>query len=166
MRMRLTGTFLTAALLFCACPITARASLAQSILTTWPGSWSCVATTSTTSPVNLTMQATTYGTWVQFLGNEPAHDGNPARTFVMLVTYNHGAKKWFIDSYSNRGGMILSNSTAGPDQRRQTWNNIYPVNPAQEPGTIVMGDMTWDTYDAWTAHGKRITAHTSCKKSP
>jgi hypothetical protein len=59
-----------------------------------------------------------YGKWVQFLGNEPAHDGNPARTFVMLVTYDQRAKKWFIDSYSNGGGMILSSSPAGPDQRR------------------------------------------------
>ena len=61
--------------------------------------------------------------------------------------------------------MILSDSTAAPDRRRQTWTNIYPVNPAQEPGTIVMGDTTRDTYDAWTANGKRMTAHTSCKKS-
>jgi hypothetical protein len=111
------------------------------------------------------MQASAYGTWVRFLGNEPAHGGNPGRTFVMLVTYNQSAKKWFIDSYSNRGSMILSQSSAGPDQRRQTWTNIYPVNPAQEPGTIVMGETTWVTFDAWTTHGKRITAHTSCKKS-
>lgn len=139
--------------------------LAQSILSTYPGSWSCVASSSTSSPVNLTMQASTYGKWVQFLGNEPAHDGRPARTFVMLLAYNARAKKWFIDSYSNGGDMILSNSTAGPDQRRQTWINIYPVRPTQAPGTIDMGDTTWDTYDAWTDHGKRVTAHTSCRKS-
>lgn len=156
---------LAAAFLVSAGPTVARATLAQSILTAWPGSWSCVSTTSTAAPVNLTMRATTYGHWVQFLGDEPAHGGNPPHTFVMLVTYDQHAKKWFIDSYDKLGGMILSNSTAGPDQRRQTWINIYPVNPAQEPGTIVMGDASWDTYDAWTARGKRITAHTSCKKS-
>lgn len=82
----------------------------------------------------------------------------------MLVTYNERVRKWFIDSYSKGGGMILSNSSAGPDQRRQTWTNIYPVNPAREPGTIVMGDTTWNTYDAWRAKGKRITAHTACRK--
>jgi hypothetical protein len=166
MRTRSACTFLAAALFLCACPIGARADFAQNILSAWPGSWSCVATSSLESPVKLTMRATPYGKWVQFLGDEPAHGGNPARTFVMLVTYNQSAKKWLIDSYSDVGGMILSNSTAGPDQRRQSWINIYPVNPAQEPGTIVMGYTTWNTYDAWTVHGKRITAHTSCKKSP
>ena len=166
MPMRRAAVLLAGAFLGCAYPTMARASLAQHILTAWPGRWSCVALTSTTLPVKLTMRAATYGPWVQFRGNEPAHDGNPARTFVMLVTYSRHAKKWLIDSYSNRGGVILSNSAAGPDQRRQTWINIYPVDPAQEPGTIVMGETTWNTYDAWTAHGKRITAHTSCKKLP
>ena len=165
MSMRLVGCLLAAAFLVCALPTTARASLAQRIVTAWPGKWSCVSTTSATAPVDTTMQASAYGRWVKFLGSEPAQGGNPARTFVMLVTYNEGAKRWIIDSYSNTGGVILSNSAAGPDQRRQTWINIFPVNPALEPGTIVMGDTTWNTYDAWTANEKRMTAHTSCKKS-
>lgn len=112
------------------------------------------------------MDATTYGTWVQFSGKEPAHDADPPRSFVMLVTYDRHGKEWLIDSYSDGGHMILSKSSAGPDDARQTWTNIYPVNPNQEPGTIVMSDATWDTYDAWTDGGKRITAHTSCKKTP
>lgn len=110
------------------------------------------------------MQASTYGKWVQFSGDEPAHDGVAARSFVMLLTYDTRVKKWFIDSYSTGGQFIFSSSSAAPDATRQTWTNIYPVNPNQAPGTIVVSPTTWDSYDAWTAKGKRTTAHTACRK--
>lgn len=136
------------------------------ILTAWPGAWSCTSTASNfIAPVHLSMQGATYGKWVQFNGNEPAHDGNPARAFVMLVTYNRHERKWFIDSYSESGGMILSTSSAAPDATRQTWTNIYPVNPNQSLGTIVATANTWDTYDSWRDKGKRLSSHVSCKKT-
>lgn len=50
----------------------------------------------------------TYGNWVQFLGNESAHDGDQARSFFMLVTYSLDAKQWFLNSYSNHGRSGMS----------------------------------------------------------
>ena len=138
---------------------------ALNILSAWPGNWTCVSTSSDGPPIRGSMQATTYGKWVQFNGHEPAQNGSPARSFVMLVAYNAHARKWFIDSYSAGGGMILSTSSAGPDATRQTWTNIYPVDPNQAPGTIVATANTWQTYDSWMTKGKRVTEHNACKKT-
>lgn len=135
-------------------------------LNAWPGSWSCVSTESDHAyPLRFPMEATAYGKWVKFDGVTPGYGGKPAWPFVMLVTYDHDAKKWFIDSYGPGGKFILSTSSAALDAPRQTWTNIYPVNPEQGPGTIVQSATTWDTYDEWTARGKRVTLHNACKKS-
>lgn len=138
---------------------------AVDILNAWPGNWSCVSTQSNQPTQRYTMAATTYGPWVRFLGSSPEQGSKPARSWAMLVTYNSSAKKWFINSYNSSGNMILSDSSAARDAKRQTWNNIYPVNPNMEPGTIVMSDSSFETFDAWTDHGKRNTAHSVCKKT-
>jgi len=109
------------------------------------------------------MTADTYGSWVRFSGTAPPKNGKP-RSFAMMVTYNSSVKKWFINSYNSSGNMILSDSTAAPDAKRQTWTNIYPVNPNMAPGTIVMSNSSFETFDSWTDHGKRFSAHSLCKK--
>lgn len=140
--------------------------LAFTFLSAWPGNWACVSTESDHAyPLRFPMTATAYGKWVRFDGTTPGYDGKPAWPFVMLVTYDDGAKKWFIDSYGPGGKFILSTSSDAPDATRQTWNNIYPVNTAQGPGTIVESATTWDTYDEWTANGKRVTLHNACRKT-
>ena len=130
-----------------------------------PGIWTCVSTESDRAgSVRYSMNVSTYGKWVQFSGTEPAATG-PARSFVLLLTYDSKAKRWFIVSYSTTGHFIVSNSAAGPQASRQTWVNLHPVDPKAEPGTIVMSATTWDTYDADTDSGKRVTYRNLCKRS-
>lgn len=163
--MKNASTLLAATLTLAALGTTAAPARAVDILSAWPGNWSCVSSESDKPDQHYALTAARYGTWVRFSGSQPAHGSKPARSWAMLVTYSSSAKKWFINSYNSSGNVILSDSTAARDAKRQTWNNIYPVNPDMDPGTIVMTDSSFETFDSWTERGKRFSAHSLCKKT-
>ena len=128
----------------------------------WPGAWTCVLTASNQrQPTTYPVEAATYGKWLRLSASVPAAAGRPANRFIYLTTYDSAAKKWFNISYSTSGQFQVSNSSAGPDAVRQTWTYIYPLDPNSEPGTIVMGPASLDSYHA---HGNRVAFHTSCTK--
>lgn len=138
---------------------------AADILKDWLGPWTCVSTSSNQSaPLRFSVVATTYGKWLQFSASLPAIGAKRPSHFVNLTTYDSRAKKWFIVSYSTGGAFQLSSSSDRPETTRQTWTNIYPLDPSAAPGTIVMGPSTFDAYNVITKNGKRVTFHTGCKK--
>jgi hypothetical protein len=138
---------------------------ATDILKQWPGSWACLSTGShQQGPMRYSVVATTYGRWLQFSASLPATNGRPPSRFVNLTSYDSKAKQWFIVSYDTKGRFLISHGSAAPNATRQTWNDAYPVDPAREPGTIVMGATTFDAYNTFKDHGKRVTFHTACKK--
>ncbi len=160
----MTHVLLAAVTLAVAIP-TSSSSASLNILETWPGSWSCTDTASNQrTPVHYRMDATVYGTWLQFSADYPGENGTPARKFTLLIEYSTESRKWFIISFSSLGHFLASESSSGPNAMKQTWVNIYPVDPSAEPGVIMMRDNSYETFDAYKANGKRITLHTVCAR--
>ena len=83
---------------------------------------------------------------------------------MLLISYDADAKKWFVVSYSTRGHFIVSESASGPNDVKQKWVNIYPVDPNAEQGTFIMRDTSYETFDAYKDNGNRVILHTSCAK--
>lgn len=137
---------------------------APDILKSWPGRWSCIASASDGgAPDRHQLTAIGYGKWLKFSANYTMHDGRPRR-FETLFHFDAKTRHWFVLSYGASGGFIVAKSTTTGTAAAQTFVNLYPIDPNQEPGKIVMHPSTYSTFDAVKQNGKRITYRTVCAK--
>jgi hypothetical protein len=155
------------ALLYCVAPLFAsdqKGGVAPDILKAWPGRWSCIDSASDGSAHDrYQLDAADYGKWLKFSLAYTPRPG-PQRQFETLFHFDAKTQHWFTLSYGSGGGFIAAKSTTSGNAATQTFINLYPVDPAQEPGTIIMHPSEYSTFDAVTRSGKRVTYHTVCTK--
>ena len=129
------------ALLYFGTPLFASAETtgtAPDILKSWPGRWSCSDSASDGSVHDhYQLDAVAYGKWLRFSANYATHDGKQ-RQFESLYHFDAKTQHWLVLSYGAGGGLIVAKSTTSGNSASQTFINLYPVDPNQEPGTIVM----------------------------
>jgi hypothetical protein len=139
---------------------------APDILKSWPGHWSCIASASDGSaPDRHQLDAIAYGKWLKFSANYTMQNGQQRR-FETLFHFDPKTRHWFVLSCGAGGGFIVAKSTTTGNSAAQTFINLYPVDPNQEPGKIVIHASDYSTFDAVKQNGKRVTYHTVCTKIP
>lgn len=139
---------------------------APDILKSWPGRWACTDSASDGSDSDrYQLDAVDYGKWLKFSANYTMHNGRQ-RSYETLFHFDPKTQRWFVLSYGGSGGFIVARSTTTGTAATQMFINLYPVDPSQEPGKIVMHAADYSTFDAVNQNGKRITYQTVCTKTP